>query len=399
MKFNLLKIISKNLSFFVLAFSSLCFFVLNFVLKDNLSSSDYGLFSIFITYISLLSSFGMFGFEQTLLRTSSIKSKLEIQKNILFPSLFVICLSSSIGVFLMKSSFDINISYILFFLLSILIILIKLIYNLYRLISNFFLAQLVLNLWKIILTLIVIYFILYDYDISLNLIFHVVFALFSLSVFFVIKIYNKVRFKKLKNSYSLIKKSFLFFVAVLTLSLMGYGDRFFIESRFGLIKLGDYFFYLNIFLFPFSLFQSYIGFKEIVSFKKNFSISLLNHKIYNVLKSSLIFSIMLVFIFYLIDYFGLYNLQMSSNLNIIIPLIILGNIKMVYSLLSSAIGALSNDKMLYKINLKSILSLILICPIMFYYSNTILLTILFVIILWIIRCFIWYFELNKKIKV
>tara|TARA_B100000963_G_C22604421_1_gene661770 strand:- start:733 stop:1758 length:1026 start_codon:yes stop_codon:yes gene_type:complete len=341
----------------------------------------------------------MFGFEQTLLRTSSIKSKLEIQKNILFPSLFVICLSSSIGVFLMKSSFDINISYILFFLLSILIILIKLIYNLYRLISNFFLAQLVLNLWKIILTLIVIYFILYDYDISLNLIFHVVFALFSLSVFFVIKIYNKVRFKKLKNSYSLIKKSFLFFVAVLTLSLMGYGDRFFIESRFGLIKLGDYFFYLNIFLFPFSLFQSYIGFKEIVSFKKNFSISLLNHKIYNVLKSSLIFSIMLVFIFYLIDYFGLYNLQMSSNLNIIIPLIILGNIKMVYSLLSSAIGALSNDKMLYKINLKSILSLILICPIMFYYSNTILLTILFVIILWIIRCFIWYFELNKKIKV
>jgi len=399
LKFNLLKIISKNLSFFVLAFSSLCFFVLNFVLKDNLSSSDYGLFSIFITYISLLSSFGMFGFEQTLLRTSSIKSKLEIQKNILFPSLFVICLSSSIGVFLMKSSFDINISYILFFLLSILIILIKLIYNLYRLISNFFLAQLVLNLWKIILTLIVIYFILYDYDISLNLIFHVVFALFSLSVFFVIKIYNKVRFKKLKNSYSLIKKSFLFFVAVLTLSLMGYGDRFFIESRFGLIKLGDYFFYLNIFLFPFSLFQSYIGFKEIVSFKKNFSISLLNHKIYNVLKSSLIFSIMLVFIFYLIDYFGLYNLQMSSNLNIIIPLIILGNIKMVYSLLSSAIGALSNDKMLYKINLKSILSLILICPIMFYYSNTILLTILFVIILWIIRCFIWYFELNKKIKV
>ena len=399
MKFNLLKIISKNLSFFVLAFSSLCFFVLNFVLKDNLSSSDYGLFSIFITYISLLSSFGMFGFEQTLLRTSSIKSKLEIQKNILFPSLFVICLSSSIGVFLMKSSFDINISYILFFLLSILIILIKLIYNLYRLISNFFLAQLVLNLWKIILTLIFIYFILYDYDISLNLIFHVVFALFSLSVFFVIKIYNKVRFKKLKNSYSLIKKSFLFFVAVLTLSLMGYGDRFFIESRFGLIKLGDYFFYLNIFLFPFSLFQSYIGFKEIVSFKKNFSISLLNHKIYNVLKSSLIFSIMLVFIFYLIDYFGLYNLQMSSNLNIIIPLIILGNIKMVYSLLSSAIGALSNDKMLYKINLKSILSLILICPIMFYYSNTILLTILFVIILWIIRCFIWYFELNKKIKV
>ena len=60
------------------------------------------MFSIFITYISLLSSFGMFGFEQTLLRTTLIKNKLEIQKNILYPSLIAICISSFIGVFLMK---------------------------------------------------------------------------------------------------------------------------------------------------------------------------------------------------------------------------------------------------------------------------------------------------------
>ena len=127
----------------------------------------------------------------------------------------------------------------------------------------------------------------------------------------------------------------MFFISLLTISLLGFGDRFFIESRFGLEILGDYFFFLNIFLFPFSLFQSYIGFKEIVSFKKNFSINLLNYKIINVLKSSFIFSIMLIFIFYLIDYFNFYNLQIFSNLDIIIPLIILGNIKMVYSLLSS----------------------------------------------------------------
>ena len=41
----------------------------------------------------------MFGFEQTLLRTAVIKSKLEIQKNIFFPSLIAIFLSSFIGVF------------------------------------------------------------------------------------------------------------------------------------------------------------------------------------------------------------------------------------------------------------------------------------------------------------
>ena len=141
MKFNSLNIISKNLSFFVLAFSSLSFFVLNVVLKDNLSAIDYGLFSIFITYISLLSSFGMFGFEQTLLRTTLIKNKLEIQKNILYPSLIAICISSFIGVFLMKSNYDISISYILFYLLSIIVIVTKLSFNLYRLLSNFFLSS------------------------------------------------------------------------------------------------------------------------------------------------------------------------------------------------------------------------------------------------------------------
>ena len=399
MKFNSLNIISKNLSFFVLAFSSLSFFVLNAVLKDILSPIDYGLFSIFITYISLLSSFGMFGFEQTLLRTTFIKNKLEIQKNILYPSLIAICISSFIGVFLMKSNYDISISYILFYLLSIIVIITKLSFNLYRLLSNFFLAQLVLNFWKIALTLVILYYVFLNNNFSLEFIFSLVLVFFAFSILSLFGLINKIQFIKQDSFPSLLRKSFLFFISLLTISLLGFGDRFFIESRFGLEILGDYFFFLNIFLFPFSLFQSYIGFKEIVSFKKNFSIILLNYKIINVLKSSFIFSIILIFIFYMIDYFGFYNLEISSNLNIIIPLIILGNIKMVYSLLSSAIGALSNDKMLYKINLKSIFSFILICPLMFYYSNTILLTIVFVIILWLVRCIIWYMELNNRSQI
>ena len=341
----------------------------------------------------------MFGFEQTLLRTTLIKNKLDIQKNILYPSLIAIFISSFIGVFLMKSNYDISISYILFYLLSIIVIVTKLSFNLYRLLSKFFLAQLVLNFWKIALTFVILYYVLLNNNFSLEFIFSLVLVFFAFSTLSLFGLINKIQFIKQDSFSSLLKKSFLFFISLLTISLLGFGDRFFIESRFGLEILGNYFFFLNIFLFPFSLFQSYIGFKEIVSFKKNFSINLLNYKIINVLKSSFIFSLMLIFIFYLIDYFGLYNLEISSNLNIIIPLIILGNIKMVYSLLSSAIGALSNDKMLYKINIQSIMSLLLICPLMFYYSNTILLTIVFVIILWLIRCIIWYMELNNRSQI
>ena len=399
MKFNFLNIISKNLSFFVLAFSSLSFFVLNVSLKNYLSPIDYGLFSIFITYISLLSSFGMFGFEQTILRTTLIKTKLEIQKNIFFPSLIAICISSFFGIWLMKSNYDIGISHMLFFLLSLFVIVTKLSFNLYRLLSDFFIAQLVLNFWRIALTFVILYNIIFRNSFSLEFIFSLVIIFFTFSALCIYGLINKIQFIRRDSLSSLLRKSFLFFISLLTISFLGYGDRFFIESRFGLEVLGKYFFFLNIFLFPFSLFQSYIGFKEIVSFKKIFSITLLNYKIFTVLKSSFIFSLILIFIFYLIDYFGLYNLEISSNLNIIIPLIILGNVKMVYSLLSSAIGAISDDKMLYKINFKSILSLILICPVMFFFSSTLFITILFVIILWLMRCLIWYAELNKRIQI
>ena len=53
----------------------------------------------------------------------------------------------------------------------------------------------------------------------------------------------------------------------------------FVENRFGLSEMGNYFFYINIFLFPFMLFQNYIGFKEIIVFKKDFSQKMLNDKI------------------------------------------------------------------------------------------------------------------------
>ena len=161
--------IQSHLSLFVLAFGSLCFFLLNILLKEELTEVEYGTYSIFITYISLLSSFGMLGFEQTLLRTSKIKLKLEIEKAIIVPSLLSILFVSGIGSYLMISNYDIKFGnydmkfaiYVLF-VLSILVIFIKLVFNLYRLRSKFTISQISLNFWKIGLFFIVGYYILFD---------------------------------------------------------------------------------------------------------------------------------------------------------------------------------------------------------------------------------------------
>ena len=96
-----------------------------------------------------------------------------------------------------------------------------------------------------------------------------------------------------------------------------------------------------------------------------------------------------------IEYFGIYDLKIKSNLEIVLALIFLGNIKIIYSLLSSVIGAHSDNSMLYNINLKSICSILILAPVIYYFSYSVFLVIIYIIILWVIRCLIWYNQIQK----
>ena len=393
--FRYLSSLKQNFSFFILALSALSFFLLNIFLKDNLNSDDYGLFSIFVTYISLLSSFGLLGFEQTLLRVSIIKSKLEINKKLILTSVCAILIVATFGSYLMLSSYDFNLLFFEIFIISILVIVVKLLFNFHRLISNFSVSQLTLNFWKISLAMYIGLEIFSLNSISLDKVIYLILSSLALSIFSLIALKSRISLIEKESVFELIKKSFLFFITLFTISLIGYGDRFFIESKFGLAAVGDYFFYINIFLFPFSLFQTYIGFKEIVSFKKKFNLSVLKTKLILIAKYSFVFSVLLFFCFWLVEYFGIYDLNIKKNIDIILALIFLGNIKILYSLLSAVIGAVADNSMLYNLNFKSIGSILVLAPIIYYFSYSVFLTIIYIIILWIIRCFIWYNQILK----
>lgn len=391
-----LQLFNKHFSLLILSLASFSFFIINIFLKEQLNSEDYGVYSLLITYISLLSSFGILGFEQTLLRNSVIKLKLEIDKALIVPIIFSALLVSLIGSFLMFNNYNLGLDISLIFLLSLMVILVKLIYNLYRLSSRFVTSQIALNFWKIALFFVVLFFFFFDYSLSLRDVFLSIIVFFFLSLFLFFGLINKVLFISNLDFQHVLKQSALFMLTLFTISLISFGDRFFIESRFGLIVLGDYFFYINMFLFPFSLFQTYIGFKEIVSFKKDFQITVLNSKLLYILKNAIYFSLFLFTTLYLVDYWNLYNFNISSNLNIIIPLIFLGIIKIAYSLLSAAMGAICSDDMLFEVNVKSVLSILVVMPLIYYFSFNISITLIFIIALWLIRCFIWYNQLQKK---
>ncbi|MGY8931657.1 MAG: hypothetical protein ACKVH2_02965 [Flavobacteriales bacterium] len=391
-----LQLFNKHFSLLILSLASFSFFIINIFLKEQLNSEDYGVYSLLITYISLLSSFGILGFEQTLLRNSVIKLKLEIDKALIVPIIFSALLVSLIGSFLMFNNYNLGLDISLIFLLSLMVILVKLIYNLYRLSSRFVTSQIALNFWKIALFFVVLFFFFFDYSLSLRDVFLSIIVFFFLSLFLFFGLINKVLFISNLDFQQVLKQSALFMLTLFTISLISFGDRFFIESRFGLIVLGDYFFYINMFLFPFSLFQTYIGFKEIVSFKKDFQITVLNSKLLFILKNAIYFSLFLFTTLYLVDYWNLYNFNISSNLNIIIPLIFLGIIKIAYSLLSAAMGAICSDDMLFEVNVKSVLSILVVMPLIYYFSFNISITLIFIIALWLIRCFIWYNQLQKN---
>jgi|TARA_B110000240_G_C13505993_1_gene456270 O-antigen/teichoic acid export membrane protein len=394
LKNKLINLLNKHFSLLILGTASLSFFLTNIILKDYLSSENYGLYSIFITYISLLSSFGLLGFEQVIIRTASIFSdKIIISRKLLAPIIISLLLVSILGSSLFLNNYNLLVSHTFLFFITLLVVITKLFFNLFRLLSQFTFSQLVLNFWKFGLFIVLLILIFSRNIIILEDIIMIIFIFLIMSMFMVFVLYNKVQFRPILSSNKVFSQAGLFLLSLVTISLINFGDRFFIESRFGLQDLGDYFFFINLFLFPFTLFQSYVGFKEIVNFKLSYNQDLLAEKLKKIFKYSLIFGVFLFILSFLIDYFDVYHIKLIENSSMIILLIILGIVKMVYSLLSSAMGAICNNQMLFKINLYSIISILILCPFIYYYSTTITITILFLIVLWLIRCVIWYKQL------
>lgn len=396
LKSKQLDFINKHFSLLVLVLASGSFFLTNIILKEHLSSENYGLYSIFITYISLLSSFGMLGLEQVIMRNSKILSdKVIISKNLLIPIILSILFVSILGSYLFINNYNISATYIFLSIITLLVILTKLISNLFRLLSMFTFSQIALNLWKLALFLVLLILIFRGESINIKDINSIIFLLLVVTMFMVFFIIRRVKFSHTISIESFFSQAFLFLLSLVTISLINYGDRFFIESRFGLDELGSYFFFINLFLFPFTLLQSYVGFKEIISFKLLYNHSLLVKKLNQILRYSILFAIFLFVFAFLIDFFGFYKIDLLKNLQMIVLFLMLGIIKVIYSIFSSAMGAICDNKMLYKTNMYSIISILLLIPVIYYYATTITITIMFLIVLWIIRCIIWYKQLSS----
>ena len=401
---NLQIFIKKHTSFSVIVMGAVAVFLVNIIFKVVLTPVQYGEYSLFISYIQLLGTFGLLGFEQVFLRISEAvdNRKIRTSKKLITIILFIWAifgLLSSISFMSFFSSLDVNSIYIIICTLSVTASIF--LYNVFRLNSSFLISQFMLNNWKFVLMLLAIVGV-YIYKIDLESFI----KLFSYFLLLLLILQSYFTFKRIHFEYSIVevpKKIYSFalnfFIAMFTISIISFWDRFFIKVNFGAVELGEYFFLATIFIFPFSLLQGYIGFKELVFYKNQSSEIKIGRKLVMLNFLGVLFGGFLVICSIISNQFEIIPyINIKNNTMIVIIFIFTGILKLNYSLFSAILGARGEVITIRKANVQSIVSIFAIL-FLFYPKLDKLEYIAFIVLLfWLSRIFIWNYNIMKQLK-
>lgn len=395
---RLSKIIKSHNSLVVIGCAALLVFLANIYFKQILTESEYGYYSILITYIGTIYSLGFLGLEQVLLRLFSVnnRNKVVVPKNVFF-LLIIVGVGSSFLTTTIFSFFspEVPIRAFKILIISLSTIFSMLLYNMLRIRKKFFYSQVIANSWKVILLFVAcIFFLNKEYT----------FVLISDGIFYFSILWIGLLIALLKKSFGIVvsydikevyKFWFNFSIAILTITLLLYVDRYFVQYRLGTIEFGNYFYLATIFLFPFVLFQNYISFKKLVFYKEHFTKARLIKDIFGTIIFGIILAVLVILLSLFLNYLGWINISYNDNLLFLIAFSTLGIIRLVYAIVSSAVGTQIELKEFKKINIISLVSLIILLIVMFIIGTS-KESILFIIsLMWLARATTYTFYLLR----
>ncbi len=347
--------------------------------------------------------YGLLGLEQIFLRYSNFleSNKITTQKFQLKLIITTILITSLLSTIYFRFYFlrQIQVNIALLYFSSVSMVALLLLFNIFRLNSNFVFAQFISNFWKIILLVLAfVFFILKKSDLEsmINLL------MYGIILAFVFSLYHYIRkiqfvFNKNHSSREILATSFQFFISITSFSLLMFGDRFIIENKFGVEEFGNYFYLTNFFLAPFSILQNYIGFKQLVFFKKNFSIELFDSFNKKVLILGVFIAVILFAIPKVLQHIKIISFDFDRYNTVIIMLLVLGVIRLYSSSITSAFEAKTNFHSLMRANsIFLIVSFIIIMMAMLFLTS-IKTIILIVILIWLLRILIFKKILIKQV--
>ena len=379
-------------------------FLVNIVLKATLSDFQYGEYSIFITFLQVCVSFGFLGLEQVFLRLSEVRDDKLLTDKKLLKITFVVGLLFSLllSAVFSKIFLKIQVATTLLMLLTFSTSLMMFLYNVVRLKKQFVVAQLFNNMWKYIV-LVITGILLIGGNVNTKTLIEIfTYVSIGSATFFSIYVIKNIPFK-FTNSFELsaiYKYSFHFVISMLSITFIGFFDRFYIKALFGSEAFGDYFYLATIFYFPFALLQGYVGFKELVFFKTNASLPILKRKLRNINVLSVIIAIAIYGAAYVLnDLEVIPAIDFTSSGSVILILMALGVLRINYSMLSSVLGATGSIKIIRNANIQSLVFILLIVTAGSNYLISVEAVAFCILLVWISRILVWYFNAVKQLKI
>ena len=379
-------------------------FLVNIVLKATLSDFQYGEYSIFITFLQVCVSFGFLGLEQVFLRLSEVRDDKLLTDKKLLKITFVVGLLFSLllSVLFSKIFLKIQVATTLLMLLTFSTSLMMFLYNVVRLKKQFVVAQLFNNMWKYIV-LVITGILLINGNVNTKILIEIfTYVSIGSAIVFSIYVIKNIPFK-FTNSFELsaiYKYSFHFVISMLSITFIGFFDRFYIKALFGSEAFGDYFYLATIFYFPFALLQGYVGFKELVFFKTNASLPILKRKLRNINVLSVIIAIAIYGAAYVLnDLEVIPAIDFTSSGSVILILMALGVLRINYSMLSSVLGATGSIKIIRNANIQSLVFILLIFAAGSNYLISVEAVAFCILLVWISRILVWYFNAVKQLKI
>lgn len=342
------ELILKNISLMFLLLGALSNFLLILFLRKDFPDIFTPL-SLYLTYLGIIGGFGFLGFDQVYLRLVTLDTpKPSIGSNV-YVLLVALMLLTPIGFASYFARYE-HLNFWQLYISGVSINAIILGYNANRLKQEFSIAQGIKNSFKVFFLIGACWKLLViknNIEIS-SLFFQAsILLLFCGGVSFISFLRNTQVNKNSSSGITWFAISFGLNIALIT--VLGYGERILIADKINEETFATYFYYLTIFLFPLTLLQEYVGFKELVYFKEKVDKSKVYNKMIHIFGLGLV-TYLVIFMVVLIDSGRFLNVSLSEDYTLIAWISLLGLIKLIYGLFSAILGARGKIKDINTIN-------------------------------------------------
>lgn len=339
-----------------MAASSGALYLVNIALAGILTESDYGYYALLISFMSVVASFGLGGFDQALVRTAKILDGRLCVSRYLVISALISSVLFSVASYAYFGALGVG-NELLALMTTIAIALGLFGYGVGRLKKAFVFAQFAHGGHRLLLGLGLAFLWLIGENINVAMIEWVLCGGAVIVACYVALFVVRYAELDVRSDLGGAILSFAlgYSVSMLLMNAIGFADRFLVERFFGLEVAAVFFFYANIYVFPFALLQGYVGFRELSHYKERFSVGVLHR---DLLKSVVLFLVVLVFCivadFLLTKYFlqGRFELSIAER----ILLACLGGARIIYGSLSAAFGAVASSKAIHRVNLVTLIA-------------------------------------------